>query len=248
MISRILSILYLLLATSFLYAGPYIVIKMDDIYVKKGRSPVLPVLDFLKERQVKASIGMIASLSDTTILSILTPYMEATDKKGNPLLEIWNHGYDHRKPEFKGMPYDYQKKHFHDATTQIESLLNITIETFGAPFNAVDSITGRIITENTNYKTVFLADRNLMNRPDIICLNNLVRVERELGKPDFDFFIRKYKEAKDIGIGCMVLQVHPNLWQEQDFEDFKYIIRFLQTEKCTFVLPSEWKDVIRNWE
>lgn len=76
---------------------------------------------------------MIASLSDTTILSVLTPYMEATDKKGKPLLEIWNHGYDHRKPEFKGMPYDYQKKHFNDATTQIESLLNITIETFGAP-------------------------------------------------------------------------------------------------------------------
>lgn len=173
MISRFLSILYLLLTTSFLYAGPYIVIKMDDIYVKKGKSPVLPVLDFLKERQIKASIGMIASLSDTTILSVLTPYMEATDKKGKPLLEIWNHGYDHRKPEFKGMPYDYQKKHFNDATTQIESLLNITIETFGAPFNAIDSITGQIITENTNYKTIFLADRNLMNRPDIICLNNV---------------------------------------------------------------------------
>ncbi|WP_287677865.1 DUF2334 domain-containing protein [Bacteroides sp.] len=233
---------------SYLNAGPYIVLKLDDIYAKKGESPVLPVLDFLAEYNIKSSLGMIAALSDTTASRVLAPYINAKDNKGQFLVEIWNHGYDHRKPEFKGTDYDYQSKHFVDATRKIETLLNIEIHTFGAPFNAMDSVTGRIISENANYKTVFLADKDLMKRHDIVCLNNLVRIERDLGKPDFDFFIKKYKIAKDRGVGCMVLQVHPNLWDEHSFQEFKYIIKYLQTEECIFILPSEWSNIIRSWE
>lgn len=112
---RTISILIICMSitgSGFLEAAPKIILKLDDLSVKNGVCAFTPTMDYLVQKQLKAGLGIIAGRNDRTALKTLRPYLQATNPKGEKLIEIWHHGLDHSKTEFKDSTYEVQKLHF----------------------------------------------------------------------------------------------------------------------------------------
>lgn len=219
--------------------SPKVILKLDDLSVKNHICSCASVMDVLKRRGISASFGVIMQRCDTTLQSSLRPYMQAKDAEGNRLFEFWHHGYDHKRPEFGGASYEHQKRHFELADSLGKAMLGIELTTFGAPFNQVDSLTARVIQENGNYRYVFFANERLFQGSDVCVLNNRINMEDGTGKVDYKYFLKNYKAGGAVEKPYIVLQGHPNQWDEQRIKEFVQIIEFLQKEGCEFVLPSQ---------
>jgi peptidoglycan/xylan/chitin deacetylase (PgdA/CDA1 family) len=222
------------------FASPKIILKLDDLSVKKGICEFVPTLDYLLQRQIKAGLGIIASRNDSTALQTLMPYLNVKNSKGENLFEIWHHGLDHVKPEFLGTSYEYQKSHFEEADKLILKLLGIQMHTFGTPYNGSDSTTNRVISENPVYKVFMFSSLNTSEKNGISYLDNRVNMENGTGNPEFDYFKANYTKYKGKYSDYMILQGHPNKWTAEKLEQFNKIIDFLISEGCEFVLPYEY--------
>ncbi|NCB07386.1 MAG: hypothetical protein EOM73_04410 [Bacteroidia bacterium] len=221
-------------------SAPKVILKLDDLSAENGVCRCIPTFDFLMNKQIKAGFGAIASRFDNTALNILKPYLDAKNVKGEPLFEIWHHGLDHVKPEFSGTTYEYQKSHFEEADKQIKQLLEIQMVSFGTPYNASDSVTNRVISENTNYKVFMFASQNPTRENGMLYINNRVNIEKGTGNPDYLFFIENYTDRKEKYSDYIILQAHPNDWTPEKLEEFSKIIDFLLLEGCEFILPNEY--------
>jgi len=85
--------IYLLFVNTGINAATKIILKFDDLADKNNVCQAIPVMDYVMQKQVKAGFGAIADRSDATMLSVLTPYIDAKNEKGEKLFEIWHHGF-----------------------------------------------------------------------------------------------------------------------------------------------------------
>lgn len=221
-------------------SAPKIILKLDDLSVKNGVCQFKPTMDWLMKKQIKAGFGVIANKVDCTALESLRSYMEATNRKGERLFEIWHHGLDHVRPEFQGTGYDYQKRHFEEADSIIEKILGIQMHTFGSPFNGNDSVTFRVVSENRNYKVFLFSGIESSGDVNLSHLNHRISIENGTGNPELSLFLENYNKHKNMYTDYMVLQAHPNQFTPERLEQFIRIIDFLIAEGCEFVLPYEY--------
>jgi len=226
-----------------LLAQTKVVLKLDDIAAQKNSCKSLPVMEYLLQRNVKASYGVIANRLDETAYPLLSKVLNAVDTKGKPMVEIWHHGLAHSRNgdifEFKNTPYEQQKKSFDSAHELVKKHLKVNMSTFGAPFNAVDSVCLKVIAEHGGYTKVFYAYLNVNFKTGFDKLNNRVGIEIETGKPDFNYFMSEYKKNTSYLHSNIVLQGHPPQWTEEGFAEFKKILDFLDTKHAEYVLPSQ---------
>jgi peptidoglycan/xylan/chitin deacetylase (PgdA/CDA1 family) len=226
--------------SELIFSAPKIILKLDDLSVKSGMCQCLPVMDYLLQKELKAGFGIISNKNDNTVLSTLTPYLKAKNSKNEVLFEIWHHGFDHIKPEFQGTGYEYQKSHFVQADQQINKLLGIQMHSFGSPYNATDSVTEKVISENQNYQVFMFSSLKKHEKSDILYLDHRVNMENGTGKPEYDYFIENYNKSKANYQDYMILQGHPGQWTTEKLDQFKKIIDFLISEGCEFVTPHEY--------
>lgn len=237
---RFIIVLFFVLVSKLIFSAPKIILKLDDLSVKNGLCQCSSVFDFLVQKQLKASFGIIANRNDNTTLIKLNPYLQAKNAKEERLFEIWHHGFDHSKTEFKDSTYEFQKAHFENADKLTKKLLDIQMHSFGAPYNATDSITERVFSENKNYKIFIFSSLKKHEKSNILYLDNRVNMENGTGKPEYDYFLGNYAKVKSKYTDYMVLQGHPNLWSPEKLEQFRKIIDFLISEGCEFVTPYEY--------
>ena len=224
--------------SGLIFSAPKIILKLDDIYVRKGVVLCSSTLDFLTQNKIKAGLGTIAGRNDSTMFSTLKNYLTAVNLKQEKLFEIWNHGYDHSKTEFKDSTYEFQKSHFEKANHIILQLLGIQMHTFGTPFNASDSVTNSVISENSDYKVFMYNSIKPKQSNGVLYLDHRVNMEKGTGKPEFDYFLENYNKSKYNNY--LILQGHPNQWNAEKLEQFRKIINFLISEGCEFVTPYEY--------
>lgn len=221
-----------------------IFLKLDDFDAKNGKSAATPTMDYLMSKQIKAAIGFIAIRCDESTLSVYGPYLNAKNKNGEQLFEVWHHGLDHINPEFDGKDYDYQKTHFEQADKLMKDILRLQMHTFGAPFNHNDATTNTVIAENPNYKVTLLNKPAPDSKSGILNLDNRVNMEIATGKPDYAAFVKNYNSKKDSYTDYMVLQGHPKFWKTEELHQFTQIIDFLISEGCEFDLPFNYYQLI----
>jgi peptidoglycan/xylan/chitin deacetylase (PgdA/CDA1 family) len=221
-----------------------VVLKLDDIGAQRNSCKALPVMEYLLARNVKASYGVIANRLDDTAQPLLAKIINAKDKQGKPMVEIWNHGLDHSKTgdlfEFKGTSYRQQKLHLDSSHFLVKKYLNVDMVTFGAPYNQTDSVCLKVLSDS-RYKKVFYSRIKVAFKTDFDRLNNSVAMEKETGKPDFDYFMVNYNKSSGFHSSNIILQGHPPYWTEEGFAEFKKILDFLDTQKCVYVLPASLK-------
>lgn len=220
-------------------AAPKIVLKLDDVSAKQGVCLCTPTMDYLLKMHLKAGFGVIASRFDDTALAVFTPYLNATNERGEKLFEFWHHGFDHVKPEFKETSYAYQKEHFEKADQLIKKYLGIQMHTFGSPYNGSDSVTDRVIAENPNYKVFMFCSLKNKTKKGMMYADHRVNMENGTGIPEFEYFKTNYDAAINKFPDYMILQGHPNHWTAEKQLQFKMIIDFLMAQGCTFVTPYD---------
>ncbi|WNJ17105.1 polysaccharide deacetylase family protein [Pontibacter sp. G13] len=223
--------------------GPQIILKLDDLAYQSGliHPGWIEVMDFLNEEEVIGTIGLIGkSLENAS--DDYHDWILDRHKEGH---EIWNHGYCHCKPEvdghevreFQGTSYAYQLDQLTRTQQLAQEKLGLTLRTFGAPYNAVDSLTAQALSTIPElqiwlYKhTDAPTDKFLLNRIAE------VNIEYPVHIPDFEQFKEGYRQFQDAPV--LIIQGHPRSWvNEPDrMETFKQIIRFLKSEGVQFTTP-----------
>lgn len=227
-------------------AAPKIILKLDDLQASNGRCLCAATMDYLIQKQVKAGFGAVANKFDSTAMGILKPYLNASNSKGEKLFEVWHHGLDHKRPEFAGTSYAYQKAHFEQAKLLIKKYLDIQMHTFGTPFNASDSVTNQVFSEDQAYKVFMFSSVVPSANAGSLYMDNRVNMENGTGNPEYDYFVTNYNKSKNRYTDYMTIQGHPNQWTPDKLEQFKKIIDLLISEGCEFVLPYEYYQSINK--
>jgi peptidoglycan/xylan/chitin deacetylase (PgdA/CDA1 family) len=223
-------------------ALPKIVLKLDDLV--RRTDPWAKIADALKKKQVPANFGIICNSLETPAPGYV-PFIQSLQASG--LVEFWNHGYDHKAadlgngksaPEFSGTPYEYQKKHMDDSLRLVREKLNLSLPTFGAPFNQTDDSTAKIIEENPEIKVWVFGQPGYRGAKTALYRVNSIGLENPTFAASFPKFLEGY--AHNRGRGYLILQGHPDHWNEERFNQVLQIVDFLVRQKAPFVTFSSF--------
>ena len=249
MVKKLLFLFGVITFSNSVFAQTKIVLKLDDIAANKtSGNKASMVMDYLLGLDIKASYGVIAKNLDDSALGLMHKYIDAQNKKGEKMIEIWHHGYDHsnnnppaKNMEYKGTSYALQKANFNKADSLVKLYLGVQMQTFGAPFNAVDSNTLKVIAENKNYHILFYFAESPEREKQLTRLNTRINIENGTGNPNYEYFVSECEKNNAFKNSYLVLQGHPLQWNAQKFDEFKKIIAYLREKNCIFVLPSALK-------
>jgi peptidoglycan/xylan/chitin deacetylase (PgdA/CDA1 family) len=221
--------------------GQWVVLKADDL-AQTAKGQVSPgfvrFFRLLADDSVVAGVGLIGIALETGWIDFANALkQELTTGR----IEVFSHGYDHSwnaTSEHAATVFEFQNTSLAD---QIEHLrrtqvlayarLGITIRTFGAPFNAVDSNTVQALREFPDLQVWFYG----LPGSGKLLIPNLIDAEVATGHPDFAQFSMHYNAA----IPVVSLQLHPSQFDDNGFLELEKIIRFLKENGASFILPSD---------
>lgn len=236
---------------------PMVVLKLDDLRV--GQSGKMPnawqrVVEILKAKQVKGSIGIICDSLETGNPQYVD-WIRQAQQSG--LVEFWFHGLNHDvrsengtdAAEFVGRPYEEQKRRFDESLKLAQEKLGFTLHTFGPPgggkVGSFDEATFKVMADVPDMKVWLYpqpmddAGRQLEASGKVTILDRVwpVNIEQPLFVPSSEKLKQGY--AKFPQREYFVLQGHPAHWKEEGFAEFEKIIDFLKQQNAVFVTPSE---------
>lgn len=219
----------------------FIVFKADDLMYTPGR--VISTgwdryINYLKLKNIKGSVGIVCNSLEKADDRY---YSYIRDLNNSGVIEFWNHGYDHivnRKNEygekyceFRNTDYAFQKSAFENAQRIVKEKAGFTMRSFGAPGNAIDENTLRVINGQDEVK-VWMYGNPESKR---CVLKRKIDFEYPFGDPDLNKFMEVYDENEDY----YVLQLHPNMWTYEEYVTFTQLTEFLISQDVTFVNPYE---------
>jgi peptidoglycan/xylan/chitin deacetylase (PgdA/CDA1 family) len=224
---------------------PYIILKIDDMTSAKGKVHPLwkRFVNFTKERNIKASIGIIANSLEGDVPEY---FQFIKDLHASGQIEFWQHGYDHAQwkegdktlEEFSGSTYEHQKEDMTKANKLAREKLGFPFETFGAPFNATDANTVKVLSEDKDIKIWLYGDLKHPAGKIVLDRVGAVNIENPTFVPSLEKFIAGY--AKYPNRDVFVIQGHTTHWDDARWAEFVKIIDFLTEQKAIFTTPSEY--------
>ncbi|AHF90145.1 polysaccharide deacetylase [Opitutaceae bacterium TAV5] len=239
-------------------APPVIILKLDDLRQTNGKvhHSWTRVADYLKNRSIKSSIGIICET-----LAEATPEYTGwiRERRDSGLIEFWFHGWDHQVwtddagkkwNEFKGRPFDEQWSRFERSQTLAKEKLGFPFAAFG-PGGGVgtgsqDGVTAQVMAKDPDMKVwlypspVDASGRDLAAAGKVTILDRVwaVNLEAAVGQPAFNRLVVGY--AKNPDREYFVLQGHPTHWAGERFREFEKIIDFLVEQNAVFMTPLEY--------
>lgn len=219
-----------------------IILKADDLLYDQKK--ILTdnwkrFLHYVVSKKIKSSVGIVVNSLNTDDERYfgLLKYLNKTG-----YIELWNHGYEHLLggqladgspyDEFRHSSLEYQKEQLRKSQELAKAKLGITLRAFGAPGNAIDSTTILALNEFEEIKVWLFG----LEGSEKLVLERSAEMEYPIGKPDYENFVQNYDSTRVY----LVFQIHPNQWEEKQFEEFKKIIEFLKERRTTFILPYEY--------
>jgi peptidoglycan/xylan/chitin deacetylase (PgdA/CDA1 family) len=223
---------------------PKIVLKLDDFGAAHGKvhDKWLKVAEFAKSRNIKVTFGIIGTrmVEDCPGFVQWTKEQHATGR-----IEFWHHGWDHaehtdngkRIMEFSGEPYEHQKKHFADTQKLAREKLGFAFVSFGAPFNATDANTVKVLSEDPDIKVWMYGNPQNPAGKTVLDRSFAVSIESPTMIPNYGAFIEGYAHSR--GADYFVMQGHPAAWNDERWGQFVKIVDFLIAQKAEFVFASD---------
>jgi peptidoglycan/xylan/chitin deacetylase (PgdA/CDA1 family) len=215
-----------------------IILKADDLAGYPGKNKIIPkrwqrFVDIIEKYNIKANIGIIGN----SLIFDDEKYFEWIKKYNDTYIEFWNHGFLHRKfnfdaeeyYEFKGTTKEYQLQLIEYTNNLAKNKLGFNFKTFGAPYNAVDFNTSLALKE-ANIKYGFFLKDNFEG----VNLTNRIDFEYNVGIGNFQKFKKVFTN-----LDYAVIQIHPNMWSNEVFNEFENTILFLLKKKCEFVFAKD---------
>ena len=222
-----------------------IILKLDDL--TKPDSNFRRILDFLKSRNIKATAGIICNSLEKND-EVFHSWIKEANQSG--MVEFWCHGYDHKQwkdaegkdvKEFRGVPYEQQKEHLVKCQELARARLGFSFHTFGPPFGATDAATLKALSEDPDMK-IFLYGPPAQAAH----LPGLMIMERTAMNIEYPIFVpnteRLEHDLKELGPKreCIVIQGHPDQWDEARNAEFGRMIDYLCSQGVIFATPYEY--------
>ncbi len=221
-----------------------ILLKLDDVVARRvGSSPVSArwqkIADYLKANQIKGSFGII-----TESLEADNPayFKWIKDIRNEGLIEFWLHGY-HLKTakepgEFEQGTAAEQQAILEKGVKLGKEKLGITLTAFGPHWSGTTDATDEAMQAVPDMKIWLYGPAKpkffkRLSIPRVLALENPTFV------PDAAKFKAVY-EKQAVGKEVLVLQGHPDQWDDTRWAGFLEIIEFLQSKNVLFATPSEY--------
>ncbi|MBN2640585.1 MAG: hypothetical protein JXR78_02935 [Victivallales bacterium] len=220
---------------------PVIILKLDDLTYKPNNESWQRCLDFLAEKKIKCSAGIICYALDKECSSLFD-FVKEEHAKGN--IEFWCHGYRNRKAsdptgEFEGS-FEEQKAALEKCQKLAQEKLGFKFKAFGPHWSKTNADTARALKAIPEFTIWLYGKPDLETASGKYVYPRVMALEYKTFVPDVNKFKAKYfKEG--IKHKCLVLQGHPMAWvKDQRWENFVAIIDFLISRNTVFMTPSEY--------
>ena len=214
-----------------------VILKADDLAGYPGKNKIVPkrwqkFVDIVRKYNKKANIGIIGN----SLIFEDKKYFEWI-RKNSDVIEYFNHGFLHRQFNFDGETYsefksttkEYQFQLLDYTNELFKQKIGLEFLTFGAPYNGVDKNTNLALKEARLKVGFFLEDGF-----DGINIKKENRIELEV--PVHRVNVKAFKENFKIK-DYIVVQTHPNSWNDSEFIEFEKFIKLL--DEYEFVFAKE---------
>lgn len=229
-----------------------IILKADDMMFRDSINLFFQewdnYLDYIRAKKIPSSVGIIMSSLDQGTKAYAEKVRALQVRDG---IELWNHGYTHQLNgtneqgekfhEFWNTSLAYQIGQLQKSQALAREKLGLTLRAFGAPGNQIDSNTVKALEAVPELQVWLYGKPGVTSK---LVLENLPgdQVEYPVHNPDF----QKFRENYDPTRPYLVLQYHPQSWDERRLGEFKKVIDFLEQEGVTFVTPLEYYEYVRE--
>jgi hypothetical protein len=230
-----------------------VVLKLDDL-VKGGKPPTATVsprfqrtTDFLEGEKIKYSYGILCDSLEGDCPAYID-WIKERAAKG--YIEFWHHGYyarllpeemkvNGRTAEYMGGSVEDQAAMFRKSLDLVKQKTGIEMMAFGPHSTAIDGTTYKALEGIPEIKMVFYYGPPKDVTTSKFVVKRLMELEKPLFVPNPENVQKTYEEKKGT-LPYIVVQGHPNQWDDARFENFKKAVLYLRDQGCRFLTPSEF--------
>jgi len=235
-----------LAAEPAIQAPQIILLKLDDVtaHGARGSVPVSArwqrIADFIDQRRIKASFGIICSSLEGDQPAYFAWIKE---RQAAGRIEFWLHGYYDRKAtdpkgEFEVGAWDEQRAVLEKSERLACEKLGFPLVAFGPHWSGVTDATDQALEAVPEIK-IWLYGPKSPKHFQRLSLERVMALEDPTFVPDSNKFRANY-ERLAANRDVLVLQGHPNNWDDARWDGFVRIIDFLESRGCVFATPSEY--------
>lgn len=202
--------------------------------------------DYLTQNNIHAAYGVVCCCLEKDDPAYFE-WIRSVHAKGN--IEFWLHGYrEHsdkdRKGEFESGTVADQKLILEKAEKLAQDRLGFEFTSFGTYWSASTEATAEALNAIPEIKIWLDRPRyakqfHKFGIPRLIMLENLSHIT------DKEMFLRAY-DAVGVKQDMLLLQGHPNSWNETRWNGFLKMMAFLKSKGCIFLTPTEYMDAMVN--
>ena len=215
-----------------------IIIKADDL--RNINHNITEFDKLINDEKIKVSYGIIGGTFDNNKSNkALARYIK--HKNNDEHYHFFNHGYTHicnqknYVDEFRKSK-DEQTKSLKTTQNIVKNKTGVTLDTFGAPCNEINDDTTIALNELPEIKYWYYGKSDF----ERINFKRFINIENGVGNPDF-YFLKSNLENLKLKNDIIVLQIHPNMWDKNQFLHFRVCIKYLKSLGAEFITPKDIK-------
>lgn len=213
------------------------------------------------DNNIASSIGVITkNMTDRATIEKVKEYSNLKNDKGESILEFWNHGYDHSKTnkiyEFNGTDLTSQINDIKRSQTFFKDSLGLVCTTFSAPYNQSSKVTYEALKSFHEIKIWMCYQRNEKQFHSTWINPYFTKVKSNQSKIILDVKSESVYHIPFVSVEAffkankyapyLVIQIHPNAWQDHDYADFQSLIEYLKTKNVIFMTPLQYFNYLTN--
>lgn len=221
-----------------------ILLKLDDVIARRvGPKPVsdrwLKITDYLKTNNIKGSFGVITESLEKDN-PIYFQWLKDIQKEG--LIELWMHGYHMRGAkdtgEFENGTAAEQRAILEKGMKLAKEKLGFPLPAFGPHWSGTTDATDEALEGVPEIK-IWLYGPKKPKFFTRLSIDRVLALENPTFVPDpakFKAVYEKNAATREV----LVLQGHPEQWDDTRWAGFLEIIEFLKSKNVVFSTPSEY--------
>ncbi len=228
-----------------LAAEPQIILlKLDDVVAGHiGKGPVSSrwqrTADYLKANNIKGSFGVICESLEKDNAAY---FQWIKDLQAAGLIEIWMHGYHMKNAtepgEFDHGTFEEQRDILAKSERLAKEKLGFSLPAFGPHWTSTTDATDQALEAVPEVK-IWLYGPPKPKFFTRLSIERVMGLENPTFVPDPEKFKATYEKAA-AKREVLVLQGHPDQWDEKRWAGFQEIIEFLKSKNVVFMTPSEY--------
>lgn len=221
-----------------------ILLKLDDVVpARVSSTPVPPrwqkIADYLKANQIKGSFGIICESLEKDNAAY---FQWIKDIQAAGLIEFWMHGYKMRTAtdtgEFESGTAAEQQAILAKSAKLAREKLGFPLVAFGPHWSGTTDATDEALEAVPDIK-IWLYGPVKPKHFTRLSIERVMALENPTFVPDpakFKAYYEKHAATREV----LVLQGHPNQWDDIRWAGFVEIIEFLKSKHVVFMTPSEY--------